>query len=75
MVLRAIRTDTDKVTRSLLWAAKAEAGKVILVRGPWIEDFIEEVCSFPNGAHDDQIDAMSLAFRMMTERKKLSAGF
>ena len=75
VVLRAIRTDTDKVTRSLLWAAKAEAGKVILVRGPWIEDFIEEVCSFPNGAHDDQIDAMSLAFRMMTERKKLSAGF
>jgi predicted phage terminase large subunit-like protein len=75
VALRAIRTDTDKVTRSLLWAAKAEAGKVILVRGPWIEDFIEEVCSFPNGAHDDQIDAMSLAFRMMTERKKSSAGF
>lgn len=75
VVLRSIKTDTDKVTRALLWAAKAEAGKVTLVRGPWIEDFIEEICTFPNGAHDDQIDAMSLAFRMMAERRKLSAGF
>ena len=74
-VLRSIRTDKDKVTRALAWAAKAEAGKVILVRGPWIEEFLEEICSFPNGRHDDQVDAMSLAFRMMTEGKKVSAGF
>ena len=74
-VLRSIRTDKDKVTRALVWAARAEAGKVILVRGPWIEEFLDEVCSFPNGSHDDQVDAMSLAFRMMTERKKSSAGF
>jgi predicted phage terminase large subunit-like protein len=74
-VLRSVRADKDKVTRALVWAAKAEAGKVILVRGPWIEGFLEEVCSFPNGTHDDQVDAMSLAFRMMTERKKVTAGF
>jgi len=74
-VLRSIRTDKDKVTRALVWAAKAEAGRVILVRGPWIEDFIEEVCTFPNGTHDDQVDAMSLAFRMMTEGNKVSAAF
>jgi predicted phage terminase large subunit-like protein len=74
-VLRSIKTDRDKVTRALSWAAKAEAGKVLLVRGAWIEVFLEEVCSFPNGGHDDQVDAMSLAFRMMAERKKVSAGF
>lgn len=74
-VLRSVRTDKDKVTRALVWAAKAEAGKVILVGGTWIEEFLEEVCSFPNGSHDDQVDAMSLAFRMMTERKKVTAGF
>jgi predicted phage terminase large subunit-like protein len=74
-VLRSISTDKDKVTRALLWAAKAEAGKVIMIRGPWIDEFLEEVCSFPNGTHDDQVDAMSLAFRMMTERKKVTAGF
>jgi predicted phage terminase large subunit-like protein len=74
-VLRSIRTDKDKITRALPWAAKAEAGRVLLVRGPWIDEFLEEVCSFPNGGHDDQVDAMSLAFRMMTERNKVSAGF
>ena len=74
-VLRSVRSDKDKVTRALVWAAKAEAEKVILVRGPWIEEFLEEVCSFPNGSNDDQVDAMSLALRMMTERKRSSAGF
>lgn len=74
-VLRPIRTDKDKVTRALVWAAKAEAGKVVLLRGPWVEDFLEEVCTFPNGRHDDQVDAMSLAFRMMTERRNTGAGF
>ena len=74
-VLRSIKTDRDKVTRALTWAAKAEAGKVVIVRGPWMEDFLDEVCSFPNGKHDDQVDAMSLAFRMMTERKPIAAGF
>ncbi|MGH9945564.1 MAG: phage terminase large subunit [Pyrinomonadaceae bacterium] len=75
VVLRAIRADKDKVARALPWAAKAEAGKVILVRGAWNEAFIEEVCSFPNGTHDDQVDAVSLAFRMMTEQTKRSTGF
>jgi hypothetical protein len=26
---------------------------------PWVDDFIEECASFPNGAHDDQVDAMT----------------
>jgi len=72
VVLRSIKADKDKVTRALGWAAKAEAGKVILVRGPWIEEFIEEVCGFPSATHDDQVDAVSLAFRMMTEPKHIT---
>ena len=28
---------------------------------PWVNDFIEECAAFPNGAHDDQVDAMSEA--------------
>lgn len=66
-VLRAVKTDADKVSRALRWAAWAEMGKVILVRGAWIHEFIDEVCSFPNGTHDDQVDAVSLAFAMMSE--------
>lgn len=54
----------DKVQRSLAWAARAEAGKVKLVTGPWVESFLSEVCAFPDGLHDDWVDAASGAVMM-----------
>ena len=68
--IEAIRVDTDKITRALAWAGLAEDGKVILVQGTWIDDFVDEVCSFPYGSHDDQVDAVSLAVRMLSRRKR-----
>jgi predicted phage terminase large subunit-like protein len=41
-----------------------EAGNVYLLHpqyAPWVDDFIEECAAFPNGAHDDQVDAMTQA--------------
>ena len=41
-----------------------EAGNVYLPHpdyAPWVGDFIEECAAFPNGAHDDQVDAMTQA--------------
>ena len=72
---RAVKVDTDKLTRALAWLNLAEAGKVRLVRGPWIEDFLAEVTRFPNSRHDDQVDAVSIAVGMLTERKHIAAGF
>ncbi len=68
--IEAIRVDADKITRALAWAGLAEDGKVILVQGTWIDDFVDEVCSFPYGSHDDQVDAVSLAVRMLSRRKR-----
>jgi predicted phage terminase large subunit-like protein len=65
--LKAIRVDADKFTRALAWANLAEEGKVILVRGPWIDEFLDEVCRFPDATHDDQVDAVSLAVKMIGE--------
>lgn len=59
--IRAVRVDEDKVTRAHSWTARAEAGKVVLVAGEWIEEFLDEVCRFPRGRFDDQVDAVSLA--------------
>jgi predicted phage terminase large subunit-like protein len=75
--LRAVRVDGDKLTRALAWANLAEEGKVILVRGPWIADFLEEVCRFTgrNDRHDDQVDAVSLAVRLLSEKDKRLYGF
>ena len=61
----ATKSAQVKLTRALTWAPLAEEGKVILVRGPWIEEFIEEAAAFPFGRHDDQIDAVSLAVQML----------
>jgi predicted phage terminase large subunit-like protein len=32
------------------------------VRGPWNEAFLAELENFPEGLHDDQVDAASDAF-------------
>ena len=49
----------DKATRARPASAQAEAGNVKLVRGPWNDVFLSEVCSFPNSAFDDQVDAFA----------------
>jgi predicted phage terminase large subunit-like protein len=39
-----------------------EAGNIYLPHPQpyaWVNDFIEECAAFPNGAHDDQVDAMT----------------
>ena len=66
--IRSIRVDRDKVSRALAVASRAEQGKVKLVRGNWIAAFLDEVAAFPNGAHDDQIDAVSGSFQMISRR-------
>jgi len=66
---RGVRVDTDKLTRALAWLNLAEEGKLFLVRGPWIDAFLDEVVQFPTGRHDDQIDAVSLAVNMLDNRR------
>lgn len=75
--LRSIRVESDKLTRALAWLNLAEEGRIYLVRGPWIDEFVDEVCSFPAGRHDDQIDAVSLAVRMIADNvgKRTAWGF
>lgn len=65
IALKGIRVDKDKVSRALPWAARAEARKVKLVRGEWNASFLDEVCSFPQGTHDDQVDTVSGGVQMI----------
>lgn len=55
----------DKPARARPWAARAEAGRVVLVGTadtPWIQEFLIEASSFPHGRTSDMIDAVSLGF-------------
>ncbi len=52
--------NADKLTRLLRVTPLMEAGKVALpTRASWLTAFEAELFSFPDGAHDDQVDAMS----------------
>lgn len=51
----------DKATRLRSISAKVEAGRVILVHGHWNEEFIDEVCGFPNKSHDEYVDLLCYA--------------
>ena len=56
----------DKVTRAEPLAAQVEAGNVLIVEGPWVEGFLDEICNFPNGKFKDAADAASRAFSSLT---------
>lgn len=60
--VRATPETGDKVTRAQPVSAQCEARNVKLVRGTWNEEFIRELEAFPEGGHDDQVDALSGAF-------------
>lgn len=59
---RAERPTGDKAVRAAPFAAQAEAGNVLLVRGAWNAAYLDEMISFPTGVHDDQVDGTSGAF-------------
>ena len=52
----------DKITRAEPFAAQVNVGNVSMVAGPWNAALMDEMRLFPNGKHDDQIDALSRAY-------------
>lgn len=52
----------DKATRAEPFAVQCEAGNVLLVEGPWNDAYIDELCAFGGGGHNDQVDASASAF-------------
>ena len=59
-----VNPEGGKVARAQAVSPLVEAGNVYLPHpgyAPWVADFIEECAAFPNGAHDDQVDAMTQA--------------
>jgi predicted phage terminase large subunit-like protein len=50
----------DKLTRLMRVTPMMEAGKLALPEfAPWLAAFEAEFFAFPDGAHDDQVDAVS----------------
>jgi predicted phage terminase large subunit-like protein len=59
---RGVTSSGSKEVRAKPVAARAEAGEILLARGPWVDAFLDELAEFPEGLHDDQVDALSGAY-------------
>ena len=65
--------DRDKVARVHAASPMIEAGRVWIPKNKkWSEDLLQEMLRFPNAAHDDQVDAMTMAIHYMKESWYLS---
>ena len=58
----AVTPKGDKLSRLSAVSGYIESSRVFLPEDmPWVGDFVDEVCMFPNALHDDQVDSMSYA--------------
>jgi|SRR5208282_975464 len=58
--VKAIKVDRDKESRAAAILPLIESGKVFLPQGAeWVSGFVDECASFPVGAYDDCVDALT----------------
>jgi predicted phage terminase large subunit-like protein len=56
-----------KEERANACLAYFENGEIVLPESaPWVEDFVDELCRFPLGANDDQVDAATMALLILS---------
>lgn len=58
--------DTDKITRAIPASGRVHAGKVWWpAKAAWLEEWEDEIATFPKATHDDQVDTLSYAARVL----------
>jgi predicted phage terminase large subunit-like protein len=70
-----VKPEGNKVARAELVTPMLESGRVFFPeQAPWLDEFIEELCLFPNGKHDDQVDAFTLGLSQLSTKRFSYAG-
>jgi predicted phage terminase large subunit-like protein len=60
----------DKISRSTTAVVRIQSGQIFFPDyevAPWMPEFVKELSSFPAGAHDDDVDMLSLAANTIYE--------
>lgn len=57
----------DKIMRAGAFESQLNAGNVQMLEGDWNERSLDEICSFPTGKHDDDVDSIVHAFNRLVE--------
>jgi predicted phage terminase large subunit-like protein len=63
---RPVTEMRDKVSRALPVSAAFESGNLLICSGAWNQILVAELESFPDGQHDDQVDAVSGAYNYLS---------
>lgn len=72
----AIKVETDKISRAYACTPVIEGGRVYLPEdAPWLADYVSSLASFPNAAHDDDVDSTTQALAYLTREQFSNAGF
>jgi predicted phage terminase large subunit-like protein len=67
-VIHAVHPDADKYTRAVPAARRLGQGMILFPpSGHWVPDWEDELLAFPQGQHDDQVDVLSYAHRVVGE--------
>lgn len=67
--VQAYKASGKKEIRADTFSVQVNAGNVYMVNGGYTKEYLEELAFFPNGKHDDQVDASSGAFSMLDKNK------
>lgn len=65
-VVKVVRASENKLTYAKATSSLAEGGFVKLLRAPWNDAYLAEHEAFPDGGHDDIVDAESLGVLDLT---------
>ena len=61
----------SKTDRAERFATQVNAGNVFMLKADWNTMFLDELGAFPNGKHDDMVDAAVIAFNQLHTVKRV----
>ena len=74
LIVKELKADRDKVSRAFPLSAKMENGQVYFPsKAVWYDDLEREMLQFPDGEHDDQVDALAYAVVESAKQKGYTA--
>ena len=74
-MVRKVTVSKDKTVRSEPLEAIFEAGNIHVIRAAWNNAFVTEFSGFPDGAHDDIVDAVTGGFHLAKKNAPVKMDF
>lgn len=68
------RPTGDKALRADPYSVQVNEGNVMVLKGDWNAEYIDELANFPNGTYKDQVDASSGAFAKVSGLRQVTVG-